>query len=154
MIDKHNIIGLKIKRLGKALNQQFVERLKACGGEEITMIGGRILGYLENATGDVYQKDIEEKFHINRSSVTSVVKLLERKGYIERVPVPNDARLKKLLITDKGIAVNKCAKEAMFETEKMAMDCLDENEREFFFSCCDKIIASIEKEGKEVEDFD
>ena len=41
-------------------------------------------------------------FGVNRSTVTSIVKLMEKKGYIERENVPGDARLKKLILTPLG----------------------------------------------------
>ena len=62
---------------------------------------------------DVFQKDVEEAFHITRSSVTSAVQLMEKKGYITRRSVPCDARLKKLALTDRGIAAHKQAVQAM-----------------------------------------
>ena len=45
--------------------------------------------------GDVYQKDIESFFKLRRSTVSSQLDTLEKKGLIQRVPVSHDARLKK-----------------------------------------------------------
>lgn len=51
---------------------------------------------------DVYQKDLEAELGITRSSVTNLLQLMEKKGYIRRVDVMSDARLKRIVLTDKG----------------------------------------------------
>ncbi len=51
---------------------------------------------------DIYQRDIEEEFEIRRSTATGILKLLEQHGFIERVGVPSDARLKKIVLTAKA----------------------------------------------------
>ena len=48
---------------------------------------------------DVYQKDIEEEFRIRKSTVTGILKLLEKNGFIRRESVPQDARLKRIVPT-------------------------------------------------------
>ena len=71
----------------------------------LTSIQTRILGYLrreEEYELNVFQKDIEEVFRIKKSSVTSVLQTLEKKGLIVRESIPEDARLKKLILTDKA----------------------------------------------------
>ena len=49
------------------------------------------------------QRDIEREFSITRSTVTNILQLMERKGYIQRQSVPQDARLKQLVLTEEGI---------------------------------------------------
>lgn len=51
---------------------------------------------------DVYQRDLETCFRLRRSTLSSLLNTLEKKGLIVRVPVPQDARLKKLILTEKG----------------------------------------------------
>ena len=47
---------------------------------------------------DTFQKDIESEFSINRSTTSEMLKLMCKKGMIQRVPVAHDARLKKISI--------------------------------------------------------
>ena len=64
---------------------------------------GWILRYLyEHQDKEIYQKDIEKYFGICRSAVTNIIQTLEKKGYICRASVANDARLKKVMLTEKG----------------------------------------------------
>ena len=96
-------LGRQIKVLNHAFGRRLREESSARGLDELTIMHGRILGYLKhNQDRDVFQKDIEEAFNITRSSVTGVVKLMEQKGYIRRESVAGDARLKKLCLTELG----------------------------------------------------
>lgn len=51
---------------------------------------------------DTFQKDIESCFKLRRSTVSSLLNTLERKGLIHRVSVPQDGRLKKLVLTEEA----------------------------------------------------
>ena len=49
-----------------------------------------------------YQKDIEHHFGMRRSSANSLISSMEQNGYLTRDPVKEDARLKRLVLTEKG----------------------------------------------------
>ena len=51
---------------------------------------------------DTYQKDLETYLKLRRSTVSSLLNTLERKGLLERVSVPQDARLKKIILTEEA----------------------------------------------------
>lgn len=79
----------------------------------LTSIQTRILGHLSMAEKEgrsVFQREIEDVFRIKKSSVTSVLQTLEKKGLIIRESIPEDARMKKLLLTDtaKKMQVSTC----------------------------------------------
>lgn len=62
-----------------------------------------ILVYLKEHEGnDVFQRDLEREFNITRSTASKNVDQLVDGGFIERVPVPGDARFKKLVLTGKA----------------------------------------------------
>ncbi|MDR0708085.1 MAG: MarR family transcriptional regulator [Treponema sp.] len=65
---------------------------------------------------DVFQRDVEDEFDLRRSSVTSVLQGLERGGYLHRESVSEDARLKKLVLTDKAIELYERISSLMDET--------------------------------------
>ena len=64
-----------------------------------------------NRDRDIFQKDVETEFSIGRSTVTNILKLMEKKGYIRREAVPQDGRLKRLVLLDKGMALNQTMRE-------------------------------------------
>ena len=95
----------------------------------------------------VYQKTIESTFGVNRSTVTSIVKLMEKKGYIERENVPGDARLKKLILTPLGEEMHFKTKQTLDSLELQIRKDLTKEEIETFFNVSDKIRKNLgEKE--------
>ena len=103
MLHKQEKIGLEIRKLNHEMNRNLELQVKAEGIDEVTLMHGWIMRYLyENREKEIYQKDIEKHFSIGRSTVTSIIQLMEKKGFIERQAVQSDARLKKVLLTEKG----------------------------------------------------
>ena len=77
---------------------------------ELTGVRGMLLGEIicaNNENRDVYQRDVEQWFHIRRSSVTAILQGMEQDGFITRSAVAKDARLKRLIATEKGRACHK-----------------------------------------------
>ncbi len=66
----------------------------------LTGMHGYVIGFLSEAEGDVFQKDVERAFDIRRSTATKILNLMEENGMLIKVPVAHDARLKKLVVTD------------------------------------------------------
>lgn len=145
-----NQIGPHVKRLSHAIGRLFRKNAGENGLDEATVISGRIMGLIYFSEKDVFQKDVEDAFHITRSSVTSAVKLMEKKGYIRREPVSGDARLKKLTLTDKGVEAHEAAVRAMRRAEELTCRGLTEGEREEFMRICDKLTQNAEESRKEV----
>lgn len=87
----------------------------------LTSIQSRILGHLRHAEEEgryVFQRDIEDVFRIKRSSVTSVLQTLEKKDLITRESVPGDARIKKLVLTEKARKMQVCTYHAIGKMEQ------------------------------------
>ncbi len=96
-------ITFVLRSISNLLMRATVQQAKKSDIDNFTIMHGWILGYLcEHKASDVYQRDIERQFSITRSAVTSIVKNMESLGYIKRIEVEHDARLKKLVITDEG----------------------------------------------------
>ena len=76
------------------------------------------LGFLKDHSDcEVYQKDIEEAFSISRATASNMLGVMERKGLIKRVAVSHDARLKRLVLTDKAAALLDGAERDIQEME-------------------------------------
>ena len=100
-------IGYEIRTLDNLMFRMLLAYSAREGMDELTMMHGWIIGYLyDNREKDIYQKDLEKKFSISRSTVTNILKRMESKGYICREPVPEDARLKKLVLTEEGLRLH------------------------------------------------
>ena len=138
-------VGFEIKRMDNLLKRRINVMVKKKGIDEITMMHSFIIHYIyDNRERDIYQKDIEKVFHMNRSTITNMVKYLEEQGYITRRQVPSDARLKKLGLTEKGERLHQIIGEAIHETEKKMQNALTTQEKEQFIRLRHKIRSQLE----------
>ena len=132
---KINILSHKIKRrIGKVALEYGISSMQA-----------KILGFIYNNSPnmDIFQKTIEEEFDIRRSSVTSVLTLMEKNELIKRVSVSEDARLKKIILTDKGIEVKKIVYKEIIEIEKTISNILSDEELDIFINNLDTLIKNL-----------
>jgi len=141
-MDKKIHIGKKIIILSKRLKRRLDNGTSKYG---ITGVQSRILGFISHNSEkrDIFQKDIEEELDIRRSSVTSVLQLMEKNGCIERVSVSTDARLKKIIITEKGTEIQRNVWNLILELEKSLTDELSDEELDLLVSLIDRLSNKI-----------
>jgi DNA-binding MarR family transcriptional regulator len=88
----------------------------------ITGANGWIISHLAlNRDRDIFQRDIEKRFSITRSTASKVLSLMEQKGLITRQNVEYDQRLKKIVLTEKALALHE---EIIQELDKMEAELL------------------------------
>ncbi len=118
------------------------------GIDRVKGVNGWAIAYFyENADKDIFQKDFEEKFSIRRSTASKILKSMEQKGYIERVSVENDARLKKIVLTEKAIEIHhKITKDIELREEKLRSGVSDD-ELKMFFEVMMKFSNNMEEEN-------
>ena len=93
--------------VGKLINivsHQLRRQMCCLDGEDgLTNIQKHVLHYilLGSLKHEIYQKDLEREFQIRRSTATGTLQLLEKNGFIRREPEKKDARLKKIIPTEK-----------------------------------------------------
>lgn len=113
-------------------------------GDGVTDMGGQIMGFLcEHPDQELFQKDVEKMFCIRRSTASQFLKDLERDGMILRRPVPQDARLKKLVVTEKARAIHMEVEEKAHMLEQMLTAGLSQEEIERFLEIARKIQRNL-----------
>ena len=108
----------------------------------LTSIQTRILGHLRHAEEEgrcVFQREIEDIFRIKRSSVTSVLQTLEKKGLIIRESIPEDARVKKLVLTEEAKKMQVCTYHALGNMEREMRSLFTEEEFKQFLDYMNRI---------------
>lgn len=139
-------IGLEIRSLNNLIRRYFDFASHRKEIETITGNNGWIIGYLsENADKDIYQKDLEDHFTITRSTASNVLSLMEQKGLIQRQTVAQDARLKKIVLTEKAkkLAVLMC--EDSMKMEKVLLRGFTDAETETLHSYIQRMKVNISK---------
>jgi DNA-binding MarR family transcriptional regulator len=70
---------------------------------EVTMAQGLVLYHLAKTPSDcVIQQDLAEILNINKSGLLRTIDILEKKGFLKRLPVENDRRKNHVEITEAG----------------------------------------------------
>lgn len=97
-------MGRLIHMLSHQMKRDANSVVSSIQNDDLTIMQKHVLKFilLESLHRDLYQKDIEEEFQIRKSTVTGILKLMEKHGYIYRESVKKDARLKKLVPTLKA----------------------------------------------------
>ncbi len=100
-MERKDTLGFWIKTLDNLFFRNVVAyEISQEGVDEVTVMH-------ENQERLVFQKEIEAEFSIAKSTVTCIVKLMEKKGYIRRESVESDGRLKKLALTELGRKIHE-----------------------------------------------
>ncbi|OUQ08607.1 MULTISPECIES: MarR family winged helix-turn-helix transcriptional regulator [unclassified Thomasclavelia] len=138
-------VGRRIKIINN-LMKRSMDKFFGQRPDRATLMHTWILGFLQNrqdAGKDTFQKDIEAEFSINRSTTSEMLKLMCKNGMISRVPVDYDARLKKIVLTEKSLKFNQELSRKMNELDKILIKGLSESEVETFLKLCDKLIDNL-----------
>ena len=136
---------------GKVINRisNRLRRRSAALQETLGMSGaqGNILNFIlvEGQKHSIYQKDIEKYFGICRSAVTNIIPTLEKKGYICRASVANDARLKKVMLTEKGRENHEKLGEIFQKMDAQLEEGITEEELHAFMHVIDKVYYNMGK---------
>lgn len=138
----------KIGHVIKGLHGAFGKKFMACGMEagldEVTLMHGWIMGYLHhNQEKAVYQKTIESNFNIRRSTVTAILQLMEKKGYIKRSSVEGDARLKQISLTKQGTEIAVKTRAMIDSMESSILEGIDPEQLKTFYEVAQKLITNM-----------
>ena len=141
-----NHIGGKMHYLANRL-RRMRENSEVCRQvESVTGNNGRIIVYLSrHQDRDIFQRDVERAFGVTRSTASKVLSLMERKDLLRRESVPADARLKRLVLTDRSRELSRrmCAEsDAM---DRRLLRGFTPEEKETLRSFLDRMLTNLEK---------
>ena len=109
---------------------------------------GWIIRYLyANREKDIFQKDMEQHFSIGRSTVTNIIQLMEKKGFVARESVEHDARLKKVILTEKGIRSHEMIERLIENLDTSLVEGITDEELSVFYSVVKKLSENLTKQG-------
>lgn len=135
-------LGMINNLIRRRLNQQFMEN----GLEDLVGMQGPVIGCIHERSEqqDVFQKDIEKWFHIRRSTATVMLQNLEQKGLIIRVAVPNDGRMKKIVLTDKAKDYRERVNQQIDQFHRELEKGITAKEKEEFLAILDRIRGNLD----------
>lgn len=115
-----NLAVMQLARIVNQLHRVALSVESAPSPCSMTVSQVSVIGYLLLRSDDeVYQKDIEQFFKLRRSTVSSMLTTMEKKGILTRQSVPHDARLKKLVLTELGQQMSSTATQIFFKVNEL-----------------------------------
>lgn len=136
--------------IGKIINH-LSSRLRSRSQEVHAKLGignaqGKILNFIlvESALHPVYQKDIEKEFSLRPPTVTEMLKSLEVRELILRIPDEQDGRFKRIVFTEKAAAVKDALNKEIHETEELLLRGISEKELKEFVRITEKMLQNLE----------
>ncbi len=130
----------EVGRIARLLQREINQSVLPAG---VTRQQYQILSYIYRQEKDVYQRDVEAFFSMPRSTVSGLMKELELAGFIRRIQVESDSRLKRLSLTDKGRSVCRTVRKGMFDLNQQLSGGISEEEFSVFWQVADKMRANL-----------
>ena len=113
----------------------------------INRMQGWIIGYLyRHSEETVFQKDLEAEFQMARSTASGILQAMEKKGLITRESIPRDARLKRLVLTEKGMEFQMEIMENFERIQKVLKSDISQEKLECFMEVLDMIRENAQRE--------
>ncbi|HNP32112.1 MAG TPA: MarR family transcriptional regulator [Flavobacterium sp.] len=99
-----------------------------------------IKAILENPT--ITQQEIAKNVFKDNASVTRIIELLVKSGYLERKDNPNDRRKSNLIVTEEGKSIIYKVQDLVLENRKNALNTISTEELETMNLALKKIISN------------
>lgn len=142
---KNNDIGFYLRKLNNHIQKcshSFYNRKEI---NECSLSNLWVIDYLtDNLDKDIYQKDIEAEFSINRATASKMLTLMEEKSFITRIPCEEDGRLKKIKVLPEGEKLKSICLAIRKEMEKELSFSLTQEEVETLKNILKKMIVHFE----------
>ena len=145
-MEENKRVGRRLRILNNLVRRQIDKSCTKKQIDDMTGTNGWIIGYIaRNSDKPIYQRDLERKFGITRSTASKVVILMEKKGFIRHEAAPHDARLKQLLLTERSREIVSMMEEDARRTEKKLTAGFSDGELEELRSYLDRMIKNMEE---------
>ena len=147
MTNKNKLkMGLDISKINHIISRKVDAAVINAIDDNLTVSQAYVIDFIsmEGKDRDIFQKDLEKEFDLKRSSISLMLNNMEKSDLIQRVPVAEDARLKKIILTDKAIMLHKKISNAIDSVENKLCKDLTTDEIKIFYKILDKIRDNIE----------
>ena len=109
---------------------------------------GNIKYIKENPQKDIFPRDIVKRFCLTRSTVAGILQKMEQNGYIEMQSYPGDARLKKIVLTEKGDEASQLVIQHIQRMERLLVKDMTADDIDCLFQLTKKIRENLTEDLK------
>lgn len=139
-------LGLDISRINHIISRKVDAAVINAIDDSLTVSQAYVIDFISNEGEDreIFQKDLEKEFDLKRSSISLMLNNMEKSDLIKRVPVAEDARLKKIILTEKSMKLYENISTAIDSVENKLSENLTLEEIKAFQRVLDKIRKNLE----------
>jgi DNA-binding MarR family transcriptional regulator len=110
------LIGALLRMLVDVVRQRMLERLHACGFDDLVPAHLAVLQY--PGPQDMRPSELAARLRTSKQALNYLLGELDRLGYLERRPDSDDRRSKRIVVTERGHAVAAVIRAAVGEMEE------------------------------------
>lgn len=104
---------------------------------------GRVLHFILAQREDVFQKDVEEEYGLRPPTATELLKKMEKSGLIYREATAYDARLKRIIASEKAMQYKDQVLGDLTALEQELTRGVTPEELEVFFRVTEKMLKNL-----------
>lgn len=138
-------VGILLKQITDKIKVSADASLKSRG---LTLSQVRMLRFVSRHPGGVTQKVIENHFQVSHPTVVGIITRMEKNGYLECWPDPEDKRNKMVRLTQKAQPVASEMEQEMAEQEKRLLRGLSEEQIDDLYELLYRIFDNVENANK------
>lgn len=139
-------ISIEIKKIDSLIVRKIISYNKN-SNYQLTPVQIVIIKYLvKNKNNIVYQKDIEKKLGLRKSTISGILSTMIKNGIITRSESTTDLRSKEIRLSDKGLELDKKMKKKAIEFENLLQNNIDPKDLEIFYKVTNQIQKNLEGE--------
>ena len=135
--------GKMINRISNRLRRRSLQIRTKLG---ISGAQGNVLDYIliESEKHSVYQKEIEQEFGLRPSTATELMRSMEQKGLISRIPEEFDGRYKRIVFQEKATEMKEALRQEIEESECLLLRGISEEEQKEFMRIAGKMLQNLD----------
>ena len=139
-------ISIEIKKIDSLIVRKIISYNKN-SNYKLTPVQIVIIKYLvKNKNNIVYQKDIEKKLGLRKSTISGILSTMIKNGIITRTESTTDLRSKEIRLSDKGLELDKKIKKKAIEFENLLQNNIDPKDLEIFYKVTNQIQKNLKGE--------
>lgn len=138
-------ILFKLKDLDKMIVRSLLDQEKLELLPSPTQM--QIIEYIINSDEEVLQCDLEKAIKLRRATISGVLKTMEKKNLITRVISSKDARVKKIILSDKTKKMYLESKAKLEALEELITSNISDNKINIFLEVINKMQENLMEKG-------
>lgn len=141
-------IGFYLKKINDKLSKRANNSMRSMG---VTISQAHIIGWVSRFDEQgVTLKELEKVFSVAQATMAGIVARLDEKGLVKSFRDPNDARVKRVRITEAGMGICDETRKNIQNTEQLIRKDLTEHEFSELERLLKIVLTTLEEDEKRV----